>query len=1567
VSLVEVQLAAGADPRQTVELLAAQSWTAWAQPNYVVAPGAGHDWTPNDPSYAAAGQYFHTKSQTNLAWDITKGSSTILVGVTDDGLGYNHPDLSPNVWANPGETAGNGIDDDGNGFIDDVRGWDFNANDNNPLPTGSDSHGTHVGGIIAARSNNGVGVAGTAGGDAAAGGATGVRLVGIRWDGTNAWTAARVAASYTYAANNGVRIVNSSYNFDGWANAGGVPDPAVVAALDYAYNAGVLLMLSAGNDGTLGAARSVFQQPLFVASLDQNDVRSSFSNYGSFVDLAGHGSSILSTTTNTNGTGVNYEVYNGTSMSTPHAAGVAALIWSANPTWTRDQMAAQMLGTTDNVNAIAGNVAGTLGTGRVNAFRALTQTLAAPVFTDFTLTGSPTAVQAVTVTVPRRLLPASATAANFELRGNGADDVFGTADDVLIPVVVNGGAAYRVGTNELRFTQTGGAPLVVDRYRLTGFAGASRLRDPFGTALDGNANGTGGDDYVVEFGAEPSLAGRVYEDWAGNATADTNDPGVAGRQVYLDLNGNGSYDAPVVTPYASGTINLAVPDNNATGVTNTRAVSGLAGVVTKVTVTVNVTHPYISDLVIDLTSPSGTTVTLVSNRGGNGDNFTNTVFDDAGATAIGSGAAPFTGTFRPESPLSALAGGTPNGSWSLRARDLGAADLGTLVNWTLTLTTGEQATTTTAAGTYGFAGLAAGTYTVRTVTPAGWSLTGPAGGAHTPSITAGGSVAGLNFGTVRQNAVYGQMVNDLNGNGVRDGGEPVMAGWRVFDDRDDDGVLDGGEVNALTDASGNYVLAGLAAGATRFRVGRQAGFRTTLGVAGLPLTVVAGSTYHTRDFGAVVDATAPTADVTDVSPDPRTSSVPSVTIVFSEAVTGFDLSDLTLRRDGGSNLLTGSQTLTTADGVTWTLGNLAGLTAAAGTYVLTLTAAGSGVQDAAQNALAANATDTWVVVPVPTVSVSDVVVGEGGGPAVFTVTLSSSSPDTVTVPYATADGTATTADGDYTAVANTLTFLPGETSKTVSVPVVNDARGEANETFALALGAATNAVVAVGTGTATLVNDDPVPTLTIDSVTATEGAAGSTAFIFTVSLSAVSGRTVTTTYATADGSAATADGDYVAAAGTLTFVPGVTTRTFTVNATGDLRNETDETFTAVLSGAANAAVAAGTGTATLVNDDPEPTLAVAAATATEGAGLAFTVTLSAVSGRTVTVNYATANGTATAGSDYAAAGGTLTFLPGETSKAVGVATTGDGTFEPDESFTLTLSGAANAGISAGTGTGTIANDDAEPTATLSGGGTVSEAGGSATVVATLSHPSYLPVTVTLAVGGTAAAADFVAPPAVVTIPAGQLSAAVSVTARDDADDEPDDTVALTAAAVLNGSAGGGPVTVTITDDDVPVAAAADFDLTEDTPFATPTSLLAAANAQPGSVVKLVGTAPAGGTLTLNPDGTFTFAPTADANGTVGFTYRVRNPAGEVSAPAAVALRVAAVNDPPAFAAGPDQTDPRRSGSQVVPGWATGISAGPPDESGQRLTFEVSTDNPGLFAVPPAIDPATGAITYTPPG
>jgi CSLREA domain-containing protein len=224
----------------------------------------------------------------------------------------------------------------------------------------------------------------------------------------------------------------------------------------------------------------------------------------------------------------------------------------------------------------------------------------------------------------------------------------------------------------------------------------------------------------------------------------------------------------------------------------------------------------------------------------------------------------------------------------------------------------------------------------------------------------------------------------------------------------------------------------------------------------------------------------------------------------------------------------------------------------------------------------------------PTLSINNVSQNEGNGgttPFVFTVTLSAASASTVTVNYATADASAT-APSDYAATAGTLTFAPGVTTQTITVNVVGDTTVEPNETFSVTLSSPSNATIATGTGTGTILNDDAAatPSLSINNVSQSEGNSGVTPFTFTVTLSAASASTVTVNFATADGSA-TAPGDYAATSGTLTFAPGVTTQTVTVNVNGDTTVEPSETFVVNLTGAVNATIATGTGVGTILNDD----------------------------------------------------------------------------------------------------------------------------------------------------------------------------------------------------------------------------------------------------------------------------------------------------------------------------------------------------------------------------------------------
>ena len=223
----------------------------------------------------------------------------------------------------------------------------------------------------------------------------------------------------------------------------------------------------------------------------------------------------------------------------------------------------------------------------------------------------------------------------------------------------------------------------------------------------------------------------------------------------------------------------------------------------------------------------------------------------------------------------------------------------------------------------------------------------------------------------------------------------------------------------------------------------------------------------------------------------------------------------------------------------------------------------------------------------PTLSINDVNIAEGNTGttlAVFTVTLSAASNQTVTVDYATADGTAA-APGDYTATSGTLTFAPGVTSRTVSVAVQGDTRNEANETFFVNLSAPSNATIADGQGRGTILdNDTTLPTLSINNVNVTEGSTGTTSAVFTVTLSVASGRTVTVNYATASGTA-TAPGDYTAKSGTLTFNPGITSQTLAVSVVSDTVKEKTENFFVDLSNPTNATIATGRGRANITNDD----------------------------------------------------------------------------------------------------------------------------------------------------------------------------------------------------------------------------------------------------------------------------------------------------------------------------------------------------------------------------------------------
>ena len=443
----------------------------------------------------------------------------------------------------------------------------------------------------------------------------------------------------------------------------------------------------------------------------------------------------------------------------------------------------------------------------------------------------------------------------------------------------------------------------------------------------------------------------------------------------------------------------------------------------------------------------------------------------------------------------------------------------------------------------------------------------------------------------------------------------------------------------------------------------------------------------------------------------------------------------------------------------------------------------------------------------PSLTIADASVTEGNDVS-FTVTLSVASEDTVGVTWtATAGGVSDTADtGDLAgSLTGTLSFAPGDTSKTFTVSTAEDTTDEAAETFTVTLSGPTNATLGDGTGTGTITDDDGAPSLSVADAAAAEGSDVS----FTVTLSAASGKTVTVSYDTSRPGGTTAEAaDFTAQTNrTLTIPAGSTTGTIAVPTANDTIDEADETFRLTLSSPTNATLADATATGTITDDD-DATLSVNDVSGSEGGTLTFTVTLSVASEDTVGVTWtATAGGvsdTADTGDLAGSLTGTLSFAPGDTSKTFTVSTAEDTTDEAAETFTVTLSGPTNATLGDGTGTGTITDDDGAPS--LSVADAAAAEGSDVSFTVTLSAASGKTVTVsydTSRPGGTTAeAADFTAQTnRTLTIPAGSTTGTIAVPTANDTIDEADETFRLTLSSPTNATLADATATGTITDDD----------------------------------------------------------------------------------------------------------------------------------------------------------------------
>ena len=349
----------------------------------------------------------------------------------------------------------------------------------------------------------------------------------------------------------------------------------------------------------------------------------------------------------------------------------------------------------------------------------------------------------------------------------------------------------------------------------------------------------------------------------------------------------------------------------------------------------------------------------------------------------------------------------------------------------------------------------------------------------------------------------------------------------------------------------------------------------------------------------------------------------------------------------------------------------------------------------AANAMIGTAFAVGVIVdddPIPELRISDGSASEGETIG-FVVTLSGSTARTVTVDYATSDGAAT-ADADYRPAAGTLTFEPGEVARTVEVGVIDDAIHEPAEWFELALTDARNARLPRAPGRGTIRDNDAL--LTITGASAGE-ASGRLEFVVTATGMGAGNTSATVDYATEDRTA-TAGDDYDPVSGTLTFTAERAEQVVAVSVVDDAVDEPDETLVLVLTDAANAMIGTASAVGVIVDDDPIPELRISDGSASEGETIGFVVTLSGSTARTVTVDYATTDGSATAGADYGSVSERLTFAPGESSATVSVDLVDDEMYEPDETFVARLSSPVNAVIVTGEATGTILDNDEQPAA-----------------------------------------------------------------------------------------------------------------------------------------------------------------------------------------------------------------------------------------------------------------------------
>ncbi|MBI3468724.1 MAG: S8 family serine peptidase, partial [Planctomycetes bacterium] len=687
---------------------------AFFEPNFVVTTAQ----FPNDDRFSElwglnntgqTGGTFDADIDAPEAWDISTGSAEIVVGVIDTGVDYTHPDLAGNIWTNPGEVPDNGLDDDSNGFIDDVHGYDFVGNDGDPMD--GNSHGTHVSGTIAAMGNNGVGV------------------VGVNWsasimalqfldaggfgDTADAVRAVNYATMMrtTYGVN--IRLTSNSWGGGGFSQ-------ALFDAIEASGFAGMLFVAAAGNDGLNNdqsphyPSNYALDNVIAVAATDHNDNLATFSNYGATsVDLAAPGVAVYSTVP-----GGGYEAFSGTSMATPHVAGVMALAWSVSPTATKEQIRDAVLAGVDPVASVDGL---TVTGGRLNA-RGTLDRLGLSVANSDPAVGEVVTFQPTDFTLNFTNAYDFSTVQAGDLRVNKAPaNTFSVIDSNTVvfhfnvsPVTTDGPQTMEIDAGSILRAGDGNP---IPAWFSTFYYDSLRMAVLSTSPVEGEILNAAPGAIILDFNEafDPTsvdAADLILSHGAVTAAVVLDSDSVSYTISYatvvkeaavtyslkngaiLDLHGTPSpaytggffIDDPLINRYESTDVPVSIPD--LTTVTSTIIIE-TSQIIADLDVELTITHTWDEDLDVFLIAPDGTRVQLFTDVGGGDDDFIGTVLDDEAATSIADGSAPFTGRFRPGGRLYSFDRMDALGTWTLEITDDEAPDPGTLLNWALIIDSGE--------------------------------------------------------------------------------------------------------------------------------------------------------------------------------------------------------------------------------------------------------------------------------------------------------------------------------------------------------------------------------------------------------------------------------------------------------------------------------------------------------------------------------------------------------------------------------------------------------------------------------------------------------------------------------------------------------------------------------------------------------------------------------------------------------------------------------------------------------------------------------------------------------------